>query len=334
MSEQQNYNRYEDEIDLKELFMVIWKGKKIIITITLIFAILTGIVTMFFIDPIYESKLDLIVNIPETFNTKYGEYKMLMSTNEQYINLIKSNDVIKNTMKDMNYDMSKSSIESFSSKISITKDDKKPNSFTIKVLANNPDEALQFAINLYKNFISYLNLTIKTRSADYFINYYSTELGKDEDSLKSNNILLEQYKKMLDKIPQTINQKDALSSVNINSVDYVVLENIINENYKKVELDIINQEQVIYNLENKITLSKQYLDELNLIKSSIANNGELVSDYFNVVDESVHLTSEPISPSNKTSPSTTLNVIIGAVIGGLISVIYVLIKKYWFTETK
>ncbi len=334
MSEQQNYNRYEDEIDIKELFMVIWKGKLVIIAITLIFAILTGIVTVFLIDPVYEAKLDIIVNIPETFNTKYGEYRMLMSTNEQYINLIQSNDVLKNTMEDMNFDMNNSSIQNFSSRISITKDDKKPNSFNIKVQASSPDEALQATISLYKNYIDYLNKTIKTRSSDYFINYYLTELKKDEDSLKSDNILLEQYKEMLNEIPQTINQKDALGSININSVDYVVLENILNENYKKVELDIINLEQVIFGLENKINLSKQYIDELNQIKISIANNDELSLEFFKVVDESVHLTSEPIAPTNKTSPSTTLNIVIGAVIGGMISVIYVLIKKYWFTKTK
>ncbi len=334
MSEQQNYNRYEDEIDLKELFMVLWNGKKIIIAITLIFAILTGIITMFFIAPVYEAKLDLIVNFPEIVNTKYGEYKMLMSTNEQYVNLIHSNDVLKLTIEDLNYDLSKNSIESFSNRISISKDDKKPNSFTINIKANSPNEALQAANTLYKNFIEFLNTTVKTRSADYFIANFSTELKKDEDSLESNKKLVAQYKEMLDKIPQTINQKDALGSLNINSVDYVVLENVINENYKKVELDIINLEQIIYNLENKINLSKQYLDELNLIKSSIAYNDDLAKEYFKVIDTSVYLPSQPVAPSSKTSPSTTLNVTIGAVIGGMISVIYVLIKKYWFTDIK
>lgn len=334
MSEQRNYNRYEDEIDLKELFMILWKGKKLIIAITLIFAILTAIITMFFIDPVYEAKLDILVNFPEMVNTKYGDYKMLMTTNEQYVNLIHSNDVLKATMQDMNYDISKSSIESFSSGISIIKDDKKPNSFTIKIQAGTPDEALNIASNLYKNYIIFLNSMIKSRSVEYFSDYYSIELRKNEDELNSNTVLLEQYKKMLDQIPQTINQKDALESINIGSVDYVVLENIINENYKKVELDIINLEQVIYNLENKINLSKQYLDELSQIKASIVNNDELATEYFKVINTSIQLPSEPVTPNNKVSPSTSLNVIIGAVIGGMVSVIYVLIKKYWFTEVK
>ncbi len=334
MSEQKNYNRYEDEIDLRELFMVLWKGKKFIVSITLILAVLSGIITMFFIDPVYEAKLDILANFPEIVNTKYGEYKMLMTTNEQYVNLIHSNDVLKATMQDVNYDISKSSIENLLSGISVIKDDKKPNSFTIKVKAETPDDALKIASNLYKNYINFLNSMIKSRSVEYFSDYYSIELRKNEDELTSNTILLEQYKKMLDQIPQTINQKDALESIDIGSVDYVVLENIINENYKKVELDIINLEQVIYNLENKINLSKQYLNELDQIRDSIASNDELAKEYFKVINTSIQLPSEPVAPNNKISPSTSLNVIIGAVIGGIISVIYVLIKKYWFTEVK
>ncbi len=334
MSEQKNYNSYEDEIDLRELFIVLWKGKKLIIAITLVFTILAGIITMFFIDPVYEAKLDILANFPEMVNTKYGDYKMLMTTNEQYVNLIHSNDVLKTTMQDMNYDINKSSIENFSSDISVIKDDKKPNSFTIKVQAGTPDEALKIANNLYKNYISFLNSMIKSRSVEYFSDYHSIELRKNEDDLNSNSILLEQYKKMLDQIPKTINQKDALESINIDSVDYVVLENIINENYIKVELDIINLEQVIYNLENKINLSKQYLNELDQIRDSIANNDELATEYFKVINTSIQLPSEPVAPNNKISPSTSLNVIIGAIIGGMISVIYVLIKKYWFTEAK
>lgn len=334
MSEQQNYNRYEDEIDLKELFMVLWKKKLIIVSITLLFAILTGIFTMFFIDPVYEAKLDILVSIPETVDTKYGQYKMLMSTNEQYINQILSNDVLKLTMEEMNYNMSESSIESFANKISIIKDDKKPNSFTVKVKANSPEEALKVAKSLYKNFIDFLNVTVKTRSAEYFIALYTTELKKYEVNLELDNKLLEQYKDLLSKTPQTINQKDALNTLNINSIDYVVLENVLNENYRKIELDIINLEQQIYNLENRINISNQYIDELNQIKNDIATNGEFASEFFKVIDTSIHLPSEPVAPSQKTSPSTVLNVVIGAVIGGMLSVMYVLIKKYWFSESK
>lgn len=333
MSEQQSFNKYEDEIDLKDLFMVLWKGKKVIITITLIAAILTGLVTMFLIEPIYEAKLDLIVNMPPIINTKYGDYTMMMTTNDQYINLIYSNSIILQTMQDMKLDMNKSSIENFSSKISISKDEKTPNSFTVKVQAKSSSEALEMAKNLYKNYINFLDTTIKSRSSEYFINYYTTELSKNEVILETNKKLLKQNQDMLKQIPQTINQKDALNELNVNSIDYIVLENVINENYKKVELDIITIEQTISDINNKIELSKQYLDELNQIKNDISSSN-LTIDFCEVVEDSVYLPSQPVAPSHKSSPSTTLNVVIGAIIGGMISVIYVLIKKYWFTETK
>ena len=333
MREQNNYNRYEEEVDLKELFMVLWKSKKIIVTITLIVAILAGIFTMFLIEPVYEAKLDLIVNMPPIVNTKYGDYTMMMTTNDQYISLIYSNSIVLQTMQDMKLDMSKNSIEKFSDKISISKDEKTPNSFTVKVQAKSSSEALEMAKNLYKNYINFLDTTIKSRSSEYFINYYTTELSKDEVILETNKKLLKQNQDMLKQIPQTINQKDALPDLNINSIDYIVLENIMNDNYKKVELDIITIEQTIIDIENKIELSKQYLDELEQIKNNIANSN-LNIDFCEVVEDSVYLPSQPVAPSHKTSPSTMLNVVIGAVIGGMISVIYVLIKKYWFTEAK
>ncbi len=333
MNEQQHYDNYEDEIDLKDLFMVLWKSKKVIIAITLVFAILTALITKFVIDPVYEAKIDLVVNMPLTVNTKYGDYTMMMTTNDQYIDLIRSNNVIQQTMQDLSLDLGKNSIENFSERISITKDEKKPNSFTIKVTANSPKDALTAANALYKNYIIFLDTSVKLKCSEYFINYYTTELSKNQISIDTNSKLLKKNHDLLLQIPQTINQKDALEKINAGSVDYVVLENIINENYKKVELDIITIEQTISTLQNNIETYEQYLTELNQIKENVKTNS-LETNFCEVVETSVFLPSQPVAPSHKVSPSTALNTVIGALIGGMISVIYVLIKKYWFTEVK
>jgi len=112
----------------------------------------------------------------------------------------------------------------------------------------------------------------------------------------------------------------------------MVLENIINQNYTKVELDIINTEQTIYNLEDRINVVNQYLNELNKIKDDIINNKGLVNEYLTSINRSIQLPSAPVAPTAKTGPSTSLNTVIATVIGGMISVIYVLIKKYWFNN--
>lgn len=334
MNEGQNFDRNEDEIDLKELFMVLWKGKRMIIIVTLIFAILSAIVTKFLIPPVYEAKLDLLVNFPETVSTKYGDYKLLLTTNDQYINLFYSNNVINKTVQDMGYDVEKNTIEDLSKRISIAKDEKRPNSFTVKVTANNPKEALDLANALYKNYQILVNATTKLSSVEHFIEVNTIELNKSEDSLNSNKTLLEQYKKQLDTMSQTINQNSLLDSIQSSSINYMVLENIINQNYKKVELDIINTEQAIYNLEDRIHILTQYLIELNEIKDDVINNNGMVNEYLTSINRSTQLPSAPVAPTSKSSPSTALNTIIAAVIGGMISVMYVLVKNYWFNDEK
>jgi capsular polysaccharide biosynthesis protein len=334
MNEIQNVVKSEDEIDLKELFMVLWKGKRIIIIVTLIFAILSALVTMFLIPPVYEAKLDLLVNFPETVSTKYGDYKLLLTTNDQYINLFYSNNVLSKTIQDMNYDANKNTIESFTKRISIIKDDKRPNSFTIKVKANNPKEALDLANKLYKNYVLFVTSTNKLRSIEHFIELHAVDLSKNNDTLKSSKVLLERNKKMLESMSQTINQKTMMDSINSSTINYMVLDNLINQNYKKVELDIINIEQTIYTVEDKINIANQYLNELSELKDGITNNNELTNDYLTTINRSVQLPSAPVAPTAKTGPSTSLNTVIAALIGGMISVIYVLIKKYWFNDEK
>ena len=45
----------EDEIDLRELFVVLWKHKIFILSITVIAALLTGLVSFYVLSPVYES---------------------------------------------------------------------------------------------------------------------------------------------------------------------------------------------------------------------------------------------------------------------------------------
>ena len=102
MSEiQNNANTYEDEIDLRELIMALWRSKYIIISIAIIAAILTGLYSMFMLSPVYQTRLDIVINMPEQYPTRFGDYTLPLTTNDQYINLITSNQVLTNTIRDM-----------------------------------------------------------------------------------------------------------------------------------------------------------------------------------------------------------------------------------------
>lgn len=333
--------RKADEIDLRELFLVLWKKKVSVICITLIAAIMTGIVSIFVITPEYRSNLNIIINMPGSYHTKYGDYKLPITTNEQYINLITSNEIIMRTIKDMGYD-NDTTIESILKNITIhtpetKKDDVDINSYNVEVAADNPEEARKLAQTLFNNYTKFLDILTLEGAVEYFVNYFSIELSSLEVSLISTKEILAKNEALLAETPQTINQKEAINEIysSPNVSDYIVLESIVNPNYTKIESDIIDNKQSINNIEKTIMIYKQYLNELYTVKENIEDyklNGKLDifdGEFKSITKTNIYLPSSPIAPSKKTSPNTLLNVVIGALIGGMVGVISVYIKEYW-----
>lgn len=332
---------YEDEIDLRELVLTLWKQKHIIISTILITAILAGLCSIFIIAPVYDTKLNIVINMPEIYNTRYGEYTLPITSNEQYINLITSNDVLINTISQMGYGGEAISVENLRKKIAIGQVTAKAgavqNSFDIIVSASSPQESLKLAQTLYDNYIEFLNVMTKERAVGYYYNNFSVELKKLQISLKSNQELLKKNEELLTQIPQTINQKEAMKELEgeiANISNFVVLENIINPNYTKVENDIILNKQTISGIEDSIRLNNEYLSELDREKEAIAKYyekgkvGKLESSLIGVVKTSVYLPSTPVMPSQKTSPRNSLNVAIGIILGGILGVMIVLVKEW------
>jgi len=137
----------ESEISLRSLLMVFWKKKYSIISITMIFAILAGIISVFFIAPVYDTNVEIVISMPETYHTRYGDYTLPLSTNDQYLQLLKSNEVLLNTMKDMQL-TEEVTAKQLSDRIAIIAADKDSTSFTFTVSGPNPEESLRLANTL------------------------------------------------------------------------------------------------------------------------------------------------------------------------------------------
>lgn len=333
---QQNIQYSENEIDLRELFMTLWKQKIIIISITLIVTILAVMFSMFIISPVYGTELKIDLNIPEIYNTRYGEYKFPISTNGQYMNLIKNNDVIINTIKDMGYGDKDITLEGLKERISIkvvSGADSTQNIFDIIVSADNPKESLKFAQTLYANYIKYVNVITNERAINYYYSNFTASIESSEAILASTREILKKNEELLNKTSQTINQS-ALNNIN----DNVVIENIINPTYSKIEEDIVTNKQLIFTTEDSIEVYKKYLKELDTERKAITKYyetgkvDELGSSLMDIAETSVFLVSTPVAPTQKTSPSNALNAVIGLVIGGMLGVGIALIKEYWFKK--
>ena len=221
-----------------------------------------------------------------------------------------------------------------------TKNNVKQNSFFIKVASDNPQEAKELAQALFNNYYEFIDLMTVEGAVDYYINKYSVDLASLEVTLNTTKETLAKNEALLAQTPQTINQKEAMSELynNPGVSDYVILENIINPNYTKIESNIIENKQTINNIENNMAVYNQYLDELNAVKEKIADyksngNWDVLNDEFkSIAKTNIYLPSEPIVPSRKSSPNNMRNVLIGAVLGGMVAVVVVFIKEFWFTS--
>ncbi len=342
-----NVQYHEDEIDLKELIMALWKRKRMIVSFTLIVAIVAGIFSIFILSPVYKTSLNIVISMPETFHTKYGEYELPISTNEQYINLITSNDVLINTIKDMGYDSDKISIEKLNKRIEIEKyeanSDTVRNSFMVTVSADNPEEVLKLAQSLFKNYIIFMDVMTKERAVNYYSEFYNIELKSLQNSLDVVMATLKNNEELLVKTPSIIggvkSNVGIQSQLNSNS-DYVVPVDVANPNYIKIENDIVQNKQSIYGIETTMKKYEQYIEELSVEKQAINKYYEtgrvekLISDITGVVETNVYLPSPPVAPTKKTSPRNALNIAIGSVIGGILGVMTALAKEYCFKEEK
>lgn len=344
MNENKNFVKYNaGEIDIRDLFMALWKRKNTIISFTLIAAIITGIISTFVLSPVYNTNINIVIDMPEAYTTRFGEYILPITTNEQYINLIKSNDVIVNTIADMEYD-SNVTVEKLKDRVKIedftAAVDSEQNSFDVTVSADNPVDSLKLAEILFQNYIEFLDVMTKERAVNYYVNNYNVQIKTLNNSLKSTKNILKKNEELLTQTPQVISKGESNIELedNLNDdMDYVVALNNINPNYIKIENDIVSNKQSINYMENSIEVFNRYLEELEKEKIAINNyyqtgEIELDSSVTSVVATSIYLPSQPVASTEKSSPNTPVNILIGIAIGGIFGIIFALIKEYCFIK--
>ncbi|HCL01513.1 MAG TPA: hypothetical protein DHW61_03715 [Lachnoclostridium phytofermentans] len=324
--------------ELKNLIMIFWKMKYSILGITIVFAILAGIISVFFISPVYNTKVTLVIDMPQNYRTSYGDYTLPLLTNEEYFQLITSDDVLLRTIKEMQYS-NKMTITELRSKVSLDVRKKDSTTFIAEVSGKTPEESLRLAKSLYNNYINFLDRMVKERIVNYYYNNYSVELitldtslAKEEETLKKNQELLTQITKEY----KTTN----LEVINYLGKDgnYILPEDTINPNYIKVEADIIDNQQKINELTNSISITKKYLVQLEEERVAIENyyKTDKESDFkinmVSIVDSNIYMPSSLTAPTQKASPSTTRNILLGALLGGMIGVSITFFRAYWKNE--
>lgn len=330
-----NNQSHKDEIELRELIMVLWNRKVLIIVITVIFALLAGFFSKFFITPEYKTQFSMVVNIPAAYTNKYGEYTLPLTTNSEYVKLMKSDEVVKEAIKKLGYAEDQVSVASINSKIAIENTGEGQTVFPITISGQEPDETVELANALFESYVPFIDIMIKDAAINHYYNDFTVKYNTNLSKLESSKDLLARQERLLETTPITINQKDALEEID-NTRDFIILENIINPNYTHLEYNILEIKQDINSLESSNVEYKRFLEELGVSIEALeehygnGQNGEFETDVISTVE--ISKLSDPIKPSSKSSPNIKRNVVIAGLLGFMISVFSAFFLAYWKKE--
>jgi capsular polysaccharide biosynthesis protein len=193
-----------EEISLRELIETLIKRKNVIIYITLFAVLVSGVVSFFVLDPVYEASVLLIASneneqVPAPIDNGNVE-KMLDSISkypnmdiETYRQQIKRPGVMNKTIEDLNL-QDEYTIEALADKITLetSKDTKL---ITIKMESKDPEEAAKIVNKVGENFVSVATAKEKeriTKTSEYVKSQMQIEKEKyDEYLLEQKKMLSE-----------------------------------------------------------------------------------------------------------------------------------------------
>jgi len=142
----------KETISLKELFQTLKKRLLLIIIITVIFTAISGIVSYFFLTPIYQSSTQILVNQEKSENTVYSPNEV--QTNLQLINtynaIIKSPAILDKVIKKENLEMTSGELN----KLISVSNEQESQVVNITVQHENPQDSKNIANTIATTFQS------------------------------------------------------------------------------------------------------------------------------------------------------------------------------------
>lgn len=102
----------EMDFDIKDIFRILKNRWKVIVGITTIITLFSALISCFIIRPVYKADIKVFIGKEQIKDVKYDSndvemYKKLLKT---YVELIKTNDLIKNAIEDKNLDITASQV--------------------------------------------------------------------------------------------------------------------------------------------------------------------------------------------------------------------------------
>lgn len=142
----------EMTLDLRDLYEIIKKRWKMILTITTISVVLAAVLSFFVLTPIYEAKVSIIIGKEDTSSEKkidYNDIMMYQKLVKTYAGIAKSRTVVEKTINRLNKQIS---YDEFISSVTVTP---QPDTqiMDIKIQSEDPRDAMLSANMLSQTFM-------------------------------------------------------------------------------------------------------------------------------------------------------------------------------------
>ena len=302
---QENELYFDDEIDLKELFNVLWTAKKLIIQITAIFAI--------------------------------GSVVYSLSLNNHY----KSESLLLARSSSENQGLSKYSNLAAMAGISLPSSGEDKAAQTIELIKSRKfvKHLLTFE-NILPSILAATSYNNSTQELLFNQKLYESETKTWKNKPKNNRTMipsyLEAHKKYIGMLSIAQNKKTGFISISIEHLSPVFakdfLELIIRESNELLrKKDMEESKQGLEYLTSELSKTpfveiKESINALIAVQLEKQMLAKINQDYILIDIE------PPFIPEQKSKPTRTYICILGTMLGGMLSVLIVLIRHHFFVE--
>lgn len=272
---QENKNLIEDEIDLRELFQIIWNKKILIIFLTLFVTTISGFY-VYSKQSIYEVKSYIEIGfidkeILEDSNSIEQKLRVIFSMDDFNIELVSLEKGIVSSIRQIKNvkNLLEIKTEAYSNEVALTKN----------------KEVLNYLQNLYEPKIEQYKVILNNNILDTKreIDYIHEKIKSIYEKILLNTDSLNNYIKEVNKLNKILESDKSSSSSLVISIQLLNNQNLIantQNEIKDLELKIIELKTKITQLNEKIEMlnfkkSEQNLSNMRLIGEYILNNNPI-----------------------------------------------------------
>ncbi|MGO4496262.1 Wzz/FepE/Etk N-terminal domain-containing protein [Paenibacillus sp. 2RAB27] len=330
----------QEEISLREVIKITWRGKWVIILGTIFLMSVTGFFCFFILDPTYEAATTVMVN--NQINEK--QQQTVKKELAPFVEQVKNSFFLDKIMNEMQLDPQKYTLDALRESINV-ETIKDSNFIRVKVKGSEPKIITNIA-----NVISYeLSSLIEISSSMDLIVNANKDLMETEDQLKIYQNQLDSALKMLETTPDKLNTEKSLAGDPYLQSVLKDLSGLSNKSLGSLQLNNEEINPIYIGLKSKVSelsieVSKLQTEKQNF-KARISSNQAIIAERQKQIKEidlnltntlngnennnNAILITPAIEPKMPLTQGKLLTLIFAGLAGIVCSLFLVFFREYW-----